>query len=279
MFDDIDEALRQLLTRELPIKNNEIDVAFHQPKREWSARLSRPTLNFFLYDLRENAKMRSPTPAFDTTRNEDGTISQRRKPVRMYLYYMITAWANEPEDEHRLLARTMMVFYRWPELPADILPESLRDQPAPISIQVAQQDVLDKPSDIWSVLDNQMRPAIPCVVSMAMNPFKVFTVPPVRTVDMGLSQSERPATREITPGSRIGNTIVSGRVRSKMPLQKLRIAIVGRGRDALVVEGGEGEYIINNIEPGDYTLEVSAENRPASRHALKVPSQTYDIEV
>ena len=59
MIADLDETLQQLLKNELPIKNGEIDIKFEQPKREWSARLSKPTVNFFLYDLRENVKLRA----------------------------------------------------------------------------------------------------------------------------------------------------------------------------------------------------------------------------
>src|SRR5512137_1156548 len=108
MIDDLDEVLRQLLIRELPIKNGEVDVQFDQPKREWSAKVSRPTINLFLHDVRENAKLRQTQPMWDLTQNPDGTVTQRRKPVRVDLHYIITAWATEPEDEHRLLGRTLM---------------------------------------------------------------------------------------------------------------------------------------------------------------------------
>jgi hypothetical protein len=59
MIDDLDEALRQLLIAELPIVSNEVDIAFEPPTRDWSARLSRPTLNLFMHDLRENNKLRT----------------------------------------------------------------------------------------------------------------------------------------------------------------------------------------------------------------------------
>ena len=100
MIDDLDEVLRQLLIRELPIKNGEIDIAFDQPKREWSARLSRPTLNLFLHDLNENKKLRQAQPMWEVEIGNNGQAVKRRKPVRLDLHYMITAWANEPEDEH-----------------------------------------------------------------------------------------------------------------------------------------------------------------------------------
>jgi hypothetical protein len=52
MLPHLSSTLHHLLTREMPITNGEIDIAFDQPTREWSARLSKPTLNPLLYHLR-----------------------------------------------------------------------------------------------------------------------------------------------------------------------------------------------------------------------------------
>src|SRR5512146_557361 len=111
MLEDLDETIRQLLIAEMPVKNGEIEISFDQPKREWSARLSRPTLNLFLYDMRENAKLRHAGQGWDIERLPDGTAIQRRKPFRADMHYLITAWATEPEDEHRLLARAFMALF------------------------------------------------------------------------------------------------------------------------------------------------------------------------
>ncbi len=98
MINDLDETLRKLLIREIPIKNGEVEISFDQPKREWSARLNRPTLNLYLYDIRENNKLRQTQPMWEVERQANGTVTQRRKPFRVDLHYMITAWAAEPED-------------------------------------------------------------------------------------------------------------------------------------------------------------------------------------
>ena len=148
MIDDFDETLRRLLIRELPIKKNEVDVKFDQPSREWSAKLSRPTLNVFLYDMRENVKLRPPTPQWVSTPIEDGKVSMRLRAVRMDLFYAVTAWAREPEDEHRLLSRTVMALLRTPFMPEDLLMEGLQDQPVPIPLEVAQNTSLQNPSDL-----------------------------------------------------------------------------------------------------------------------------------
>ena len=54
MLADLDEALRALLRRELAEHGFEgVEVVFDAPTKEWSASLSAPTVNLFLYDLRE----------------------------------------------------------------------------------------------------------------------------------------------------------------------------------------------------------------------------------
>ena len=51
---DLDEALRLLLKRELDQHGFEgVDVAFDAPSKEWSGKLTGPTVDLFLYDLRE----------------------------------------------------------------------------------------------------------------------------------------------------------------------------------------------------------------------------------
>ena len=59
MIADLDETIKQIVVKEIPIKNGEIDVKFDQPTREWSAKLAKPTINFFLYDVRENNVLRT----------------------------------------------------------------------------------------------------------------------------------------------------------------------------------------------------------------------------
>ncbi len=51
MFADLDETIRDLLIKNVPIDLTEVDISFEAPDREWSGRLSRPTVNCFLYDV------------------------------------------------------------------------------------------------------------------------------------------------------------------------------------------------------------------------------------
>ena len=279
MIDELDEALRRLLVREMPVKNHEIDISFDQPRRDWSAKLSRPTLNLFLYDLRENTRLRQTTEEWEVRRMPDGTTEKRRRITRLDLYYIITAWANAPEDEHRLLGRASLALLRTPQVPEELLPDALKTQPAPIALKVAQADGIDKPSDLWNVLDNQMRPAIACVATLAMDPFVPLVGGIVRSRELRFGQLEEPAGRQriVEGGQSRAYWSVGGTVRSKDSIDRLRLKLLEQGRD--VVLNPEGEFTIGHLQPGVYTLEITAEGHEATRHRIAVPSPDYVLEV
>lgn len=268
MIDDLDEALRQLLLRELP-KEWSVNVAFDQPRREWSARLnSKPTLNLFLHDLRENNTLRQTE--WQIKRNGDGTATKQRTPVRIDLHYMITAWAAEAEDEHRLLTGALMALFRYPTLPKDVLPKSLSNQPWPIPVRVAEQDALRSPADIWSAMDNELRPAIACILTVAFNPYQTLTGPVVKSRDLRFRQAKQDQLADQF-------WMVGGTVRGADSFEHMHLTLLERGLEVPVAPNGD--FIIGNLNRGDYTLEVSLEGQAPQRRKITVPSPTYDIEL
>jgi Pvc16 N-terminal domain/Carboxypeptidase regulatory-like domain len=277
MIDDLDEALRQLLIKEIPISNGEVDIEFKQPTREWSARISRPTINAFLFDVRENVKLRQAEPAWEVTRGNGGGM-RRVNPVRLDCHYLITCWATEPDDEHRLLARTLMALFRNLVMPNEVLPASLQTQPKPIAIQVGQYDTLENPNDFWSVMDNQQRPGIVCIATMALDPYQPLVSPLVRTVETRYVQAADASRGEADEAAGDKTFLqITGVVRSEKPLDNLRITVVGRALDVRVRP--EGQFMIRNIQPGDYTLEIEAQGQPPQRHKITVPAPNYDVDL
>lgn len=272
MIQDLDEVLRKLLIRELPIKNGDAHIAFEQPRREWSGKLSRPTLNLFLYDIRENSTLRQNE--WQITRNANGTATKQRSPARMDLHYMITAWANDVDDEHSLISRTVLALLRFPTLPEDLLTERLRSQPMPIPLHFAQQDTLRNPADIWGAIDNELRPAIACVITLAFNPFQPITDDKlVKTRDLRFRQ-----TVEDAPADRFW--MVGGTLRGAGPLDKAHMTLNERGQDVPIAPNGD--FIIGNLEKGEYSLTVYAEGRKPQERKFTVPApkdESYDIEL
>ena len=278
MISDLDEVLRQFLIRELPIKNTDVDVAFDQPSREWSARLSRPTLNLFLFDVRENQKLRQSQPMWDIERRPDNTAVKRRNRVRADLHYMITAWANEPEDEHNLLARTLMAFLRFPHLPKDLLSEPLQGQPVPIPVVVAQYDELRNPTDVWNVLDNEMRPALSCVITMALDPYYPTTTPLVRFHELRVGQSLEPRLYELDPNVEPDRFwTFGGNVRTETPLEDVRMTLVERDRDVEI--DPDGRFVIGPLRAGKYTLQVVTNGDRPRQFKIDVPAADCEIEL
>ncbi len=280
MIDDLDQVLRQFLIRDLPIKNGEVDIKFDQPKREWSARVSRPTLNLFLYDIRENQKLRQTQPAWELIQNSDGTVTKRRKPARVDLHYMISAWAAEAEDEHRLLSRTLMALLRYPHLPEELLPESLQRQPVPIPIMAAQYDELRNPTDVWNVLDNEMRPALACIITLAIDPYLPIVTPLVRTRELRIGPSIVPSLEELD--ARTGADLfwtIGGTLRSESPLDPEGVSLLLVERGLEVPLQPDGRFAIGRLEAGEYTLEISVAGRPPRRYPVTVPAADYDLEV
>ena len=97
MFQDVDATLRAVLIADVPIKKTEVEIAFDRPNRDWSSRLSRPTLNLFLFDIRERAEMKDDVPI--VTRDGNGRAVRQRPPRRLDLSYLVSAWTTEPDDE------------------------------------------------------------------------------------------------------------------------------------------------------------------------------------
>ena len=169
MIQDVDATLKELLVRMVPLDAAAIDVRFEVPNKEWSATVTRPTVNLFLYDVRENLELRS-NERFLTRRN-DRSGSEARAPVRMDFCYMITAWTTDVADEHQLLGRVLTTLLRFPVLPADVLKGTLTAQPLPLRGWIAQPERTPSPWDFWGNVEHRMKASLNFVLTVALQPF------------------------------------------------------------------------------------------------------------
>lgn len=164
MIEDIDESLRALVRREA-LNGADVEVAFDAPTKEWSARRNTPTLDLYLYDIREDMVRRRVhwIPVLD----DRGRVTERRPPARYYkLSYLVTAWTQRPEDEHRLLSAVLSCFIRHETLPADVLSGSLTASPEPLYATIALPPPADRSlSDVWSALGGELKPSLDLVVA------------------------------------------------------------------------------------------------------------------
>jgi hypothetical protein len=167
MIQDVDESLRALVKRDA-LNGSKADVAFDAPTKEWSSRRNTPTVDLYLYDIREDLEQREVM--WEDVRgdpNDQRLITERRPPPRRFkLSYLVTAWTQRPEDEHRLLSALLGCFLRHPTMPADALSGTLTETRQPITLNIALPPPQDRSiSDVWSALGGELKPSLDLVVN------------------------------------------------------------------------------------------------------------------
>lgn len=197
MIHDLDQTIEKLLRERGNLKENEIDISFEQPTSEWSATISRPTINCWAFDLRENLKLRSMD--MEVNRNVKKREAHiRMVPMRMDVTYLVTAWARKAEDEHQLLWRALAALGRYMALDPERCEGSLKDQPYDIPLLIAQMtEATSNMTDLWSVLDNEMKMGFTLVTTLALDPQRVLDAPLVLEGRLRFGQSQRPASESI----------------------------------------------------------------------------------
>lgn len=284
MISEIDNALREFLIHEIPLRKGEVDIDFNQPKREWSSRLNKPTINLYLFDLRENVDLRG-SEQWNRKDLEDGTIALHRNPVRVDLIYLITSWAKDIQDEHQLLSRTLITLLRQPSLPDNYLPEQLRNSQVPIWLETAQINTLANPSDLWNTLDNDLRPGIRLKVTLSIDPYAPLILPAVSTTEVNFKQNQsadisnkqsEQKTGLITP-SKTYYSVRGSIISSKHSTSALTVILAESGKQVELNE--KGEFSIGRLDAGEYHLDISTNGRTIKHQLLNVPSPKYEFEV
>lgn len=169
MIHDVDESLRNMIVGRV-VSRTDVDVVFDAPTKEWASRRTGPTINAFLYDIREDLGRRDV--ALQPVRDESGRVVARRPADRRFrLAYLLTAWTQRPEDEHRLLATLLSTFLAVDRVPDDMLAGSLVDAAVPVILQLALPPPQDRSlSDVWSALGGEMKPSLDLVVVAPIEP-------------------------------------------------------------------------------------------------------------
>jgi hypothetical protein len=179
MIPDVDDSLRRLIERDA-LEGSDVEVVFDAPNRDWAARRSVPTVDVFLYDIREDVSRRDVAPQI--VRDGSGRVVERRLPPRRFrLSYLLTAWTQRPEDEHRLLAQLLGTLLRHDAIPEDLVSGDLHDLAAPVVLELALPPGPDRSlTDIWSALGGELKPSLDLVVVAPIDPSRRFSpAPPV----------------------------------------------------------------------------------------------------
>jgi hypothetical protein len=201
VIDEIDESLRRLVLRDA-VNGSGVELSFEAPTREWAARRNAPTINVYLYDIREDLERREVE--YEAVRDADGRVTERRAPPRRYtLSYLLTVWTQRPEDEHRVLASLLACFLKSDRLPDDVLTDSLAAQPYAIRTTIALPPPKDRAlADLWSALGGELKPSLDLVVTAPFDAGRVLAAgPPVLApLELVAQDSTDTSARETVDG-------------------------------------------------------------------------------
>jgi hypothetical protein len=268
MLDLVHGALRNLIYEHGRISPREVAVSFAAPTKDEIQRLTQPTVNFFLATVQENVDLRQTS--FQATR-VNGRAERKLPPRRVGLQYMVSAIASEPEDEHRMLWRALVTLMQFPELPADVLSEPLRQTGIPLTARAAQPDDAKNALDVWSALGAEPHPAFFYALTVPVDLELTISSPLVLTRTVRFGRGLDGATEETS-------THVGGIVRAKdgAPVAGARVARVGSAAEP-VFTNAEGEFTLLNVPAGAVEVRVIHPDGTERTTTLTVPSGSYDI--
>jgi hypothetical protein len=273
MLADLDETLRVLLKRELARHGFDgVEVAFDAPARDWSSQLSGPTVNLFLYDLRESHEFR---PNEWVTDLSNGRNREVRPPMIMECSYAVTAWTQAVEDEHRLLSQVLGVLFAFPQLPADALAGRLPETAARFAIEGRiGQPKSDGKADFWSAVGGQYKASLDYVVTLACESGVAYERgPEVRTQTMAPRLSEIPGSA-VTEMHRFGGKVVDG---AGAPLRDVWITLPELGLFAS--SDPRGRFILQRVPSGKHKLLARARDGAEAKAEIAVPGAVLDLTV
>ena len=176
----LDESLESLLRREMPIAKADVDVAFDAPDNEWAGKITKPTLNLFLWDIRRSA---DEAAAGRERVVRDGREMWRERLPRIAFSYLVTAWTNETRDEHRLLGQALRTLLANSEIAAEHLSGELAELDTVPTLKVARPQAKDF-AEFWSAIDGQLKPGLDVTVIASVDPAVVVPAgPPTETFE------------------------------------------------------------------------------------------------
>ena len=225
MIAQVDDALREIVTGEA-LADADVEVVFEAPTKDWATRRNSPTINLYLYDIREDTRRR-PSGFLEERDPDSGAVVLRRPAPRFFkLSYLVTAWTQRPEDEHRLLDNLLRAFLRHDALPDHLVVGQLAAPQEKVKVTIGLPPPEDRAfADVWSALGGELKPSLDLVVFAPVNTGREYPAgPPVEDgitldasdlVDGGKDVGRRKHTPPPTTAAAAGGTPRARRRRSR----------------------------------------------------------------
>ena len=298
MFQELDIALDNMLSDKkdpaipddpsIPAELKNADKSFVTPDKNFKPLQGLPTVDLFLYDVKENRELRDPVPIVEKIGN---TFVRRQSPLRIDCSYIVTAWSNTNQvgetkvaEEHLLLSQAVQWLSRFSTIPDKYLPADWKDktnlayQPFTPPMWIAQMDPNKNAGEFWVALGVSPRSAFYLTVTIAMElGVQVPEGPPVTTRISEYQQSSKPETAEVF-------IEIGGHVRTGAPPQAVsgawvRLEETGGAPVQTTTTNAEGRFTFAGLIAGNYSLRVRAQGFNEGTRNIEVPSMTGDYDV
>jgi uncharacterized protein DUF4255/carboxypeptidase family protein len=300
MIDVFDNLLRHLFLSRIDEIKDESQVRFQPPDDDWRSYVKnlnvagKPVnaLNVYLADLRENRILRSNERVRDI---QNFTVSDRPRPRRIDLHYLITAWSPatagahvEPTlDEQALLYKVVGALmnaeplvatdvYAPSPLPAGFPPE-IADVELPTMILPVEG--FPKIAEFWGTFGtvHPWKPVVYFVATLPVVLHQELLGPMVttRVIEYRQQGSALPGEIDIEIGGTVtaaGNAVAGAWV---------RLEDVAANPISITTASEIGRFLFGGLRPGTYVLRVRAQGFTETTRTVDVPSANgnYDVQL
>ena len=280
MISDVDEALRNLILDSLTVSRQNVDIKYDLPSRDWASRLNRPTINLFLFDIRENLRLRGAEQYRQIPR-DDGKVEVRRNPVRIDLRYLLTAWTKDPEDEHLLLSDTLLTLLRNPTIPEKYASDQMNRQQFPVVLDAAvyqpEHGPTEKATEIWGVIGNDIHAGFIVTVTITVDPYEPLVFTQVSSIERNLGQTSPDGGRaQVEAGAEKYNEGFFIRTKKYEP-STLTVVLVEKNIAMTVDE--EYRVKLPTLSAGTYHLDVLYRGKVLKHQAIEIPAKEKTVVI
>ena len=264
MLHEVDQSLKNMLLAEFKGVEGKLIADESQivigPPPESGFKPNKAILNLFLHDLHESPNLRNF--AFENKPTADEwEVGRSLKPTHLNISYLITAHAENPVDEHRLLGETLGILMRHPFVESRHLVGSLEPyREDAMKLSIAQRDHFahGDGAKVWQATGLALRPFVGLMVAAMFDPFETRVVKRVREAIFSLGHEPHPEGEKRQMdlhGVRIGAAGMVCDASSGDPITDVKVAVEGRPESTLT--DASGVFFFRNLPVGRHKLTFS----------------------
>lgn len=278
MISDVDEALRNLILDSLTVSRQNVDIKYDLPSRDWASRLNRSTINLFLFDIRENLRLRGAEQARQFPL-PNGKVEVRRNPVRIDLRYLLTAWTKDPEDEHLLLSDALYTLLRNPVIPDKYASEQMKKQQFQTILDAAvyqpEHGPTEKATEIWGVIGNDIHAGFIVTVTITVDPYEPLVFPQVSSVERNLGQTSPEGGRAIVEAG--AEKFNEGFYIKTDKYEPSTLTVVLAERNAVLSVDENYRVKLPTLPAGKYHLDVLYRGKVLKHQPIEIPAKEKTV--